>query len=253
MDIREKEILEVLSKKKFVRNTELCEMLHCSTSSIRRALISLEQQNLIMRVRGGAMLTQTSNVEFSHAYREGTNLTNKKRIVDLAADFIAPGMCLFLDSSSTVQQIIDVIVTIPNLVVITNSLKTATLLSESNNESLKIFITGGEIKMNSKSVFPSRQDPVFESFRFDLAFFSCRGIDEEGVYEANFSQANLKKEMMQRAKQKILLVDDSKFDSTHFFKIGDYSDYDAIITNQTPGEKYLSLFEERDIDILYSE
>lgn len=253
MDIREKEILEILGKKKFVRNTELCEMLHCSTSSIRRALVSLEQQNLIMRVRGGAMLTQASNVEFSHSYREGTNLTNKKRIVDLAADFIGPGMCLFLDSSSTVQQIIDVIVTIPNLVVITNSLKTATLLSESNNESLKIFITGGEIKMNSKSIFPSGQDPVFESFRFDLAFFSCRGIDEEGIYEASFSQANLKKEMMQRAKQKILLVDDSKFDSTHFFKIGNFNDYDAIITNQTPTKNYLTLFEEQKIDILYSE
>lgn len=251
MDFREKEILEILAKKKFIRNTELCTLLHCSTSSVRRALISLENKNVVMRLRGGVMLTQASNTEFSHSYREATNLANKKIIVDIAKDFIGPGMCIFLDSSSTVQQIIDIIITTPNLVVITNSLKTATLLSESNNESLKIFITGGEIKMNSKSIFPSRQDPVFESFRFDLAFFSCRGIDEEGIYEASFSQANLKKEMMQRAKQKVLLVDDSKFDSTHFFKISNFNDYDAIITNQAPTSNYLTLFSEKNIELLY--
>lgn len=253
MDIREKEILEILAKKKVIRNTELCELLHCSTSSVRRALISLENQKVVMRVRGGVMLTQASNTEFSHAYREGTNQTKKKIMIDLVKDFIGPGMCLFLDSSSTVQQIIDAIITIPNLVVITNSLKTATLLSESNNESLRIFITGGEIKMNSNSIFPSGQDPVFESFRFDLAFFSCRGLDQEGIYEASFSQANLKKEMMQRAKQKILLVDDSKFDSTHFFKIGNFEDYDAIVTNQAPADNYLTLLEAKKIELLYPE
>ncbi len=161
----------------------------------------------------------------------------------IAKDFVGTGMCLFLDSSSTVQQLIPSLIKIPNLVIITNSLKTASLLSESNNESLKVFIVGGEIKMNTNSVIPSNQDPIFDSFRYDLAFFSCRGMDEEGIYEANFSQANLKKEMMQRAKQKILLVDDSKFDSSHFFKIGNYSDYDAIITNQEPRAIYPKLIE----------
>ena len=251
MDIRETEILAILAKKKFMRTTELAESLHCSISSIRRALIALEKQKVVMRVRGGVMLTKESNIEFSHTYREGTNPDKKKQMVALVKDFIGPNMCLFLDSSSTVQQVIDVIITIPNLVVITNSLKTALLLSESNSESLKVFITGGEIKLNSTSVFPSAQDPVYESFRFDLALFSCRGIDADGVYEASFNQANLKKEMMRRAKQNILLVDDSKFDSTHFYKISNYHDYDAIITNQAPEQTYLDLFENKQIELLY--
>lgn len=251
MDIREKEILTILAKKKFMRTTELAEHLHCSISSVRRALITLEQQKVVIRVRGGVMLTKESNIEFSHTYREGTNPDKKKQMVTLVKDFIGPNMCLFLDSSSTIQQVIDVIITVPNLVVITNSLKTALFLSESNNESLKVFITGGEIKLNTTSVLPSAQDPVYESFRFDLALFSCRGIDSDGVYEASFSQANLKKEMMKRAKQNILLVDDSKFDSTHFFKISNYHDYDAIITNQVPEPHYQELFETKKVELLY--
>lgn len=251
MDIREKEILEILTKKKFIRSAKLSELLHCSTSSIRRALIQLENKNLIVRMHGGVSLVQDSNVEFAYTYREETNITKKREIVQIAQEFIGTGMCLFLDSSSTVQQLIPFLIKIPNLVIITNSLKTASLLSESNNESLKVFIVGGEIKMNTNSVIPSNQDPIFDSFRYDLAFFSCRGIDEEGIYEANFSQANLKKEMMHRAKQKILLVDDSKFGSTHFFKIGNYSDYDAFITNQEPDAIYATLIEQSGSELLF--
>ncbi len=251
MDIREKEILDILTKKKFIRSAELCEQLHCSTSSIRRALIRLENKNLVVRIHGGVSLIQDANIEFAYTYREETNITKKKEIVHIAKDFVGTGMCLFLDSSSTVQQLIPSLIKIPNLVIITNSLKTASLLSESNNESLKVFIVGGEIKMNTNSVIPSNQDPIFDSFRYDLAFFSCRGMDEEGIYEANFSQANLKKEMMQRAKQKILLVDDSKFDSSHFFKIGNYSDYDAIITNQEPRAIYPKLIEQNGSELLF--
>ncbi|MFC7056225.1 DeoR family transcriptional regulator [Enterococcus alcedinis] len=79
MDIREKEILTILAKKKFMRTTELAEHLHCSISSVRRALITLEQQKVVIRVRGGVMLTKESNIEFSHTYREGTNPDKKSK------------------------------------------------------------------------------------------------------------------------------------------------------------------------------
>lgn len=251
MNIRENEVIELLKKRKLVKSNELCKLLHCSTSSIRRTLISLEDKGLVIRLHGGVMLVQPSNTELPSFFREESNVVEKKIISNIAKLFISPGMCIFLDSSSTTQQLISVLTTIPNLVIITNSLKTASLVSESSNESLKVFITGGEVKMNSNSVIPSLNDTVVSSFRYDLAFFSCRGIDEEGIYEANFSQANLKKEMMQRAKQKILLVDNSKFDSTHFFKIGNYSDYDAIITNQEPRAIYPKLIEQNGSELLF--
>ncbi len=69
MDIREKEILDILTKKKFIRSAELCEQLHCSTSSIRRALIRLENKNLVVRIHGGVSLIQYANIEFVYTYR----------------------------------------------------------------------------------------------------------------------------------------------------------------------------------------
>ncbi|MBM7709787.1 DeoR/GlpR family DNA-binding transcription regulator [Enterococcus lemanii] len=251
MELREKEILTILQKKKHISNKELCEILHCSISSLRRSLIILEEKNIVTRVRGGVMLSQFPNLEYSHSFREETNVIEKKKIISIAKDFVGPGQCIFLDSSSTVQQLIPFITQVPNLVIITNSLKTATLLSESNNESFKIFITGGEINMNSSSVIPSSNDSIYSSFYYDLAFFSCRGLNEDGIYEASFNQATIKKEMMSRAKQKVLLADNTKFDSTHFFKISNFSDYDTIITNKEPNDTYIDLIEKSGSEIIY--
>lgn len=57
--------------------------------------------------------------------------------------------------------------------------------------------------------------------------------------------------MMEKAKQTILLVDHSKFDSSHFFKIGDFENYNAIITDQKPEKEYLTISEEHDVEILW--
>ncbi|KAF1304298.1 DeoR/GlpR family DNA-binding transcription regulator [Enterococcus sp. JM9B] len=245
------DIMILLNKKKQLTNDTLCEKLHCSISTLRRDLMNLEKRGLVHRFHGGVILNVASNNEYAHIYRESSNIQAKQKIAALAKDFTGTGMCIFLDSSSTVQQICKYLKELSNLVVITNGLKTAIELSEGGNDTLKTFIIGGEIKPNSTAVISSTYESIFNSFQFDLAIFSCRGIDQHGVYEASFSQAKVKKEMMEKAKQTILLVDHSKFDSSHFFKIGDFENYNAIITDQKPEKEYLTISEEHDVEILW--
>lgn len=250
-ELRLNDIMEFLSKKKQASNKDLCQQLHCSISTLRRDLLKLEERGAIKRTHGGAILTKTTNTEFSHIIREASNIKEKQIIADLAQDFIAPGMCIFLDSSSTVQQLVPLLKTIPNLVVITNGLKIALDLSEGKSEALKVFIIGGEVKINSSAVISNSYESLFDSFQFDLAFFSCRGLDREGVYEASFSQAQVKKEMMKQSKQTILLIDYTKFGSSHFFKIGDFLDYNALVTNCEPSKNYLATFDDHGLDIVF--
>lgn len=250
-ELRLNDILDFLSKKKQASNKELCQILHCSISTLRRDLLKLEERGAIKRTHGGAILVTPTNTEFSHMIREASNIKEKRIIADLAQDFIASGMCIFLDSSSTVQQLVPLLKSIPNLVVITNGLKIALDLSEGKSEALKVFIIGGEVKINSSAVISNTYESLFNSFQFDLAFFSCRGLDLEGVYEASFSQAQVKKEMMKKSKQTILLIDHTKFDSSHFFKIGSFTDYDALITDCEPKQEYLTVFDEQDLETVY--
>ncbi|MGM0124765.1 hypothetical protein IGI37_002159 [Enterococcus sp. AZ194] len=250
---REKEIMSYLSKHKRATHQQLCQELHCSLSTLRRDLIQLEKKRTIQRFRGGAILSETSNNEYSDSYRTTINIQQKKVIGELVRDYIRPNMCLFLDSSSTVYQLIPYILEIPNLIIITNGLKTALKISETDNGTIKAYMTGGAVKLNTSSVISNNLDLINSSFRFDIAFFSCRGLDYEGVYEASFSQAQMKKSMMDNAKLKILLADSSKFNSTHFFKIGTFTDYDVIVTNDKPNSQYNQICEENNIDLVYPE
>lgn len=250
-ELRTQEIMNLLNKKKQLSNQALCDLLHCSLSTLRRDLLKLEDRGFVRRTHGGVMLNVSSNVEYSQMYREASNIKAKQAIATIAEDFIGPGMSIFLDSSSSVLQLCKYLKKIPNLVVMTNGLKTALELSEGPNESLKVFMVGGEVKNNSSSVINAAYDSIFAAFQFNLAIFSCRGIDEKGIYEASFSQAKMKKEMMAQAKQTLLLADHTKFNSSHFFKIGDFKDYDAIITDENPGEVYQALCQKSDIDLLW--
>lgn len=57
--------------------------------------------------------------------------------------------------------------------------------------------------------------------------------------------------MMNKAKQTILMTDHTKFNSSHFLKIGDFADYDVLITDCRPEDEYLPLFEDKEIELVY--
>lgn len=249
--LRQQQIMTLLAKKKQMKNTQLCDLLHCSLSTLRRDLLILEDQNLLKRTHGGVLLTPQTNTEYDNRIRMVSHVKEKEYIAEIAQTFVGPGMCLFLDSSSTVLQICPYLKEIPNLLVITNGLQTALALNNGGSQDVKTFILGGEIKPHTTSVISDTYDSIFESFQFDLAIFSARSIDENGVYEASFSQAKVKKEMMKQAKNTLLLMDNSKFNTSHFFKIGNFLQYNAIITNQEPDKSYQDIAKQNDIELLW--
>ncbi|MFX3701707.1 DeoR/GlpR transcriptional regulator, partial [Streptococcus suis] len=74
------------------------------------------------------------------------------KIAELAKDFIVTGMCIYLDSSTTVSELCPYLANIDNLIIFTNVLNTAQLLADLANPTMKIFISGGEVKHHSASV-----------------------------------------------------------------------------------------------------
>lgn len=250
-DKRLKEITKILHTKKRISVKELEKITFSSTSTLRRDLIDLENQGLLKRKHGEVLLNAFNTVELSHQLRETENKNEKRRIANLAKDFIAPGMCIYLDSSTTVYELCQYLVDIDNLIVFTNGLNTAHTLASAANPTMKIFITGGEVKHHSASVINhSSENSLLQHFRIDLAFCSARGIDEEFVYEASFSQALAKKSIIDRAKETILMIDHSKFYQSGFFKINNISQYHTIISDQLPPSPLLEAAQLKDVEWL---
>lgn len=249
LSIRQNTILDLLNKKKNLTNAELCDQLYCSLSTLRRDLLELETNGLIKRHHGGVTIISKSNNEFSHFYREAENNAAKAYIASLAVDFIGNGMSIFLDSSSTSFYICQHLQNFHNIIVVTNGLRNAISLSSMDN--VKVYLPGGELKTNSTSIVGELASNFLTNFKADLCFLSCRGIDPEGTYEASLNQALFKQHLMANAKQSILLCDETKFDSPHFFNLSTYQHIDALITNTEPRVDYLESAHNYDFELLY--
>jgi len=249
LEERLEKIMAILRKQKYMTNNELCRRLFCSQSTLRRDLIKLEEVGLVIRNHGGVTIVANTNNEFSYFFRETERPHEKEYICDLASDFITHGQAIFLDSSSTVNKLCPYLDRYNNLIVVTNCLKNSLNLSRA--EQIQVFIAGGQLKKNSTSIIGEMAGDFLGHFKVDIAFLSCRGLDLDGIYEANLDQALFKQHMIKKAKKTILLCDNSKFDSEHFFRLTTFDKIDALITNQKPTATYQEKLETCGCELIY--
>ena len=246
------EITNIIQNKKRIQIKDLAKSTFSSISTIRRDVIFLEKQGLIKRLHGEIILNNFNTLEPSQFLRKSKNVIKKRTIASLAKDFIAPGMCIYLDSSTTVYELCPFLCDIEHLIILTNGLNTALRLAEYGNPTMKIFITGGEVKHFSSSVVNlDIENSLLNHFNVDIAFCSASGIDESNVYEVSLSQAVSKKRIIDKAKETILLIDSSKFEVSGFFKINDLKKYKAIISDKLPSPKILAAAEALDIEFIF--
>ncbi len=230
---RQNRILEIVNRKKAVTVEELSRLLYSSPATIRRDLCAMEKAGLLKRSHGGAVTLESTNVESALTVREKENIREKRLIADLAADFIRSSSSLFLDSSSTAGAVIPLLTRFHTLTVITTGLKNALFLSEKTDA--RIYLPCGVVATNSNSIIGADTLDYLSNIRTDVAFISCSGLDaSEGVTEASVEQAQLKRRMLARAKVRVLLCDNSKFDSVYFGRTCGFDMLDAVITDRPP-------------------
>ncbi len=238
---RKQQILDILKIKKAISVDELCKTLYTSGATIRRDLQVLEKDNLIKRTHGGAVLLEGNSTETPLVLRESENSGQKQLISELAIEHIADGMTIFLDSSSTVSYIIRRLTPFQGLKIITNGIKTASLLSDYKN--IKTYCTGGVIRDNSRSLVGHNAEQFIAQFNADVCFMSCRGMSAEiGATDPSDEEAFVKKEYIRNSRKRILLCDTTKINVNYFSKVAPLSEFDQIITNDPETTLKFSIF-----------
>ena len=91
-----------------------------------------------------------------------------------------------------------------------------------------------------------------KNFNFNTAIISTCGIDNEYFStEKTLEQALVKKEVLKRAKTKILLIDSSKFSSFGTHKVVSLDNYDFIVTDKRPSDEIMQYLSNLKTKILY--
>jgi len=240
--------IALAEKKLYV--SKLSEKFDVTEETIRRDLEKLEQQGIVTRSYGGAILnTEKTNEDIPFYKRSKTNIEDKIYIASKAVEFIKEDSTIVADCSSTVLEILKLIKDRNDVTVITNSVE---VLSELNQSELNIISTGGGIKQRSLSLQGPITHSTIKKYSVDIAFVSCKGMDiKKGILDSNEEEAEIKRTMIEQASKVILLIDHSKYDKTSFVKLFDYENIDYIITDQKPREEWLEILHSYNIEVIY--
>lgn len=249
---RQKEIYDIFVKKKIVSVAELMNTLFSSESTIRRDLNVLENQGLIRRTHGGAVLIEGLNTESSIAIRVNEQRKEKTNIANKCIKLLNSNQTIFVDSSSTSGYVLPLLNTLQNITVITNGLNNATILYKQPN--IRVYITGGIIYQNTNSVLGIDTYNYINNLNANVFIFSCSGISlNEGIMEASLEQSIIKQAMLRKSKIHILLVDHTKFGKVFMSTTGNFSDIDYLITDKIPSDEYLKLFRENNVKLIIAD
>ena len=230
---RRQEILTLLKESDSALSTDqLCALVYASRSTMRRDLIRMEEEGLVIRHFGAVSLTPSSSKESAAARRVLENRDKKSAIARLAATLLHDNMVLFLDSSSTVSYLVPYITAHENMTVITNGIDVALKLNTAR--SVTCFLCPGVVKHNSYSTIGEYASSFLSGFSADAAFLSCKAVRPSGLYEGDSSQAMIKRHMIRGAVKTAVLCDSSKENCQGFIRLSDFSDIAALITDARP-------------------
>jgi DeoR family transcriptional regulator of aga operon len=227
---RRRIILEELRQNKQIYIPELNKKLGVSEVTIRKDLRHLEKKDLLIRSRGGAMISVKVGDDLSVEERKILNLAQKKAIAAAACSLIKEGDTIIVDSGTTLMQLAKLLKNIKELTIITNALDIAVKLAGSPN--LKIIVPGGIFRHKSFSLVGVTAVENFQMFRADKYLVSADGISADGLFTSNLEEGQIARMIMSYAKENIVLVDSSKFDRAGIINFAPLSKIHTLVTDK---------------------
>ena len=250
------EIEKYIQTRKSATVSELCKEFGVSDMTIRRDLIQLEKSNKIVRFHGGAAAFEETDAAKMDA-RHNMAKDEKTEIAELANDFLniyinqSHPKIIFLASGTTVCKFAERISLPSGMVILTDNLPVASLVSPNPNHS--VIMLGGQILLPSFNVVGYTAEDMVKSFAIDCAVIGTGAIDTDGVlYLHNILEYTSLRAILDRSKKIILLTDHSKFGKTNTIAFGKVDSRFTIVTDSGVSDEILERFRKNNISIITS-
>lgn len=239
---KDKEILELLSQVNSIMSVkEISKRLFISEPTVRRKLAQLEQDGLVIRTHGAAVINYASlKKQNAPLYFRLSNVSKEKNeIAQQAARLIQDGNMIFLDASSTAFHIIPHLKSFNNLTVCTNSIKSAMALAEMN---LHTICFGGDVNNSNLSCNNFETVDYIQKYNADILFFSCDALSADGILTDNNKEASyIRSKLLQRSAISVLLIDNTKLNKNCCNTLCSLSDVDYVFCNEPLPQNLISM------------
>ncbi len=233
------DLLELLAADGQLTVEKAATELGVSAATVRRDFDDLAAQQMLTRIRGGAV-AQAVTYDLPLRYKSERHPTEKHRIGAVAAAMIRPGQIAGINGGTTTTEVARALAIRPDLAaggllspaitLVTNALNIATELAV--RQSIKIVATGGVARPQSYELTGPLATGVLEQIVLDVAILGVDGIDAEvGATAHHEGEASINRLMAQRASRVIVAADSSKAGRRAFARICPAADVDVLVTD----------------------
>ena len=130
---------------------------------------------------------------------------------------------------------------------VTNNITLASKLADSETQ---VHMLGGRIRPATLSAVGAKTISDLLEFNAMASFLGVNGVGLEGGATAfDTDEALVKKTMMARSSERILLADSSKLGTSYPARFGSFGDFDRVVTNVDADPMFVEAFSNAGVEV----
>jgi DeoR/GlpR family transcriptional regulator of sugar metabolism len=202
-----------------------------SPMTARRDLQILEREGRAQRTHGGAVSAGLARDEDAFSARLADAAGEKARLGAAAAAAIDEGETVFVDCSTTAFYAVrSLLESGRTATVLTPSVPVMDLIARTDAPQVELLGLAGSLRRLTCSFVGPQTVRAIQDHFADKLLFSVKGLAPGHVLtDANPLEAEVKRTMIERARESILLIDGSKFDQPGLSAIAPISAVDTVL------------------------
>jgi len=255
LQARHQKILEFISTNGHASVVELSKHFDVTAVTIRSDLNALAGTGRVARTHGGARLVEERvRHEYTFQMRKNLNWPAKQKIGHAAAALVNPTDSILLDSSTTALALANALEKrddLKDVTAIPTGIWTAIALMGSQH--IQVLLPSGYLRHTTGSITGLPSKDFFNGLIIQKAFLGAWGIScDDGLTDTHLLEIELKKNIVSKVKEIIVLVDGSKFRQSGIASYSAIDQISTLVTDDTAPADQLSRIEQQGIRVIIS-
>lgn len=248
---RQEAILAKVAERGWVRVSELTRSFGVSDMTVRRDLVELARQGLVLKVHGGAKAVDSvSRNEPGFEAKRRVMSGAKDEIAALAATLVRGGQTIALSAGTTTCVLAEHLLEVNDLTIITNSIPVAQVFHANPRADRTVLLTGGE-RTPSDALVGTLAINALSSLNLDLVFLGVHGIDERlGFTCPNLLEAETNRYLIEAAQHLVIVADHSKWGVVGLVSMAPLRRADTIVMDSSASAEVRAILEASISDVL---
>jgi DeoR/GlpR family transcriptional regulator of sugar metabolism len=216
----------------------LSSMLNVTEVTIRRDLEKLEREGYLKRTHGGAVINEDNDNEqpqFVDPSDDDMDVSQLQEIADTVFHLVSDNDIIMLTDGITNRYIAKRLTQKNNLTVLTNDLIIA--LEFSNSPANNLILLGGNLE--EYALYGQLSVNNMQNFSLNHLIVEVDGISKNfGITVSSINKASLIQQAYKTARTVSIVCPASHFGEKSFYRVGDISIANKIITDSTLKDTY---------------